>query len=101
MNEEIIASSSTIPQSTSILLEPITPCLLSIAIPNSPSDNRRISIRQQKRRTFRDPSISTKKRTRVELDINSNSNIDTISNSDHSPIPIDQQSVESRRKFVR
>src|SRR5690349_13989555 len=48
------------------LLEPIPQCLISITTPNSPPDNRRISIRQQKRRTFRESSISIKKRTRLD-----------------------------------
>jgi hypothetical protein len=95
IKEEILDSSSITSQSTSILIEPIVPCLLN---PNSPPENRRTSIRQQKRRTFRDPkdlSISTKKRTRLDIDLNSNLNIDSINNSDISSIPIEQQSVES------
>ncbi len=87
----------------SIFTEPIPPCLLSISLPNSPPDNRRISIRQQKRRTFRDLkdlSISTKKKPRLDIDINSNFNIDSINNSDNSPIPLEhQQSVESIMKY--
>jgi hypothetical protein len=67
--------------------------------PNSSPDNRRASTRQPKRRTFRDSkdsSISMKKRTRLDAEINSNFHVDNIiNNSDHIPIPIEQQSVES------
>jgi len=103
IKEEIIDNSSTTSQLVSIFTEPIPPCLLSISLPNSPPDNRRISIRQQKRRTFRDLkdlSISTKKKPRLDIDINSNFNIDNINNSDNSPIPLEhQQSVESIMKY--
>jgi len=40
---------------------------------------------------------TTKKRTRLDTDNNSNFNIDSTSNSDNSPMPIEQQSVESKR----
>ncbi len=89
--EEIIDNSSL------ISLEPITPCVLSITIPNSPPDNRRTSIRQQQqRRTFPNPKDSSnsslKKRTRLDFDYNSNFNLDSITNGDNSPIPIEQES---------
>jgi hypothetical protein len=58
-------------------------------------DNRRASIRQLKRRTFRDPSIPTKKRTKLDIDINSNSNVDSINNSDPIRNSTEQQTVES------
>lgn len=89
INEEIIDDSSINRQSTS--------SVSSNAVSNSPSDNRRAATpRQPKRRTFRDSSILTKKRTRLDTDINSNYNVDNImNNSDHIPIPIEQQSVES------
>lgn len=101
INEEILDSSSTTPQSTPIFIEPIAPCLRSISLPNSPLDNRRTSIRQQKRRTFRDPkdlSISTKKRNRLDIDINSNFHHDSTNNSDISPTTTEQQSAESMKK---
>jgi hypothetical protein len=93
IKEEIIEISSTTPMVSS---------LPSIIIPDSPPDNRRASTRQQKRRTFRDSkdsSTSTKKKTRLDSDINSNLNVDNITNSDHIPIPIEQQSAESMANF--
>jgi hypothetical protein len=42
---------------------------------------------------------TTKKRTRLDTDNNSNFNIDSTSNSDNSPMPIEQQSVESKWHF--
>ena len=87
MKEEIMDNSS------SVLLE-------SMAMPSSPPDNRRTSIRQQKRRTFptpKDSSISPKKRTRFDFENNSNFQTDNINNSDHSLSPL--ESLESRKKF--
>ncbi len=89
INEEIIDDSLNNQQ-------PIVSSLPSITTPNSSPDNRRASTRQPKRRTFRDSTISMKKRTRLDAEINSNFNVDNIiNNSDHIPIPIEQQSVES------
>ena len=95
VQEEIVDNSS----------EPIQPCVLSIAIPPSPPDNRRTSIRQQQRRTFqntKDSSGPLKKRTRFDFDYNSNFNIDNATNGDNSPIPIEQESrikMKKEKKF--
>ena len=93
IKEEIIEISST---------TPIISSLPSNIIPNSPPDNRRASTRQQRRRTFRDSkdsSTSTKKRTRLDTDNNSNYNHDNINNSDLMSIPIEQQSAESIKRY--
>ncbi|CAF1095607.1 unnamed protein product [Rotaria sordida] len=103
VKEEPINTSSSIEQSTSALIESKASSLPCSPMVNITSDNRRISTRQQKRRTFRDPnntqdsSIYTKKKARFDTDINSNYNIDCINNNDHSPIPMEQQSLEIKR----
>ncbi|CAM4954534.1 unnamed protein product [Rotaria socialis] len=95
--EEIMSTSSIIDDQS------INSTLPFIPMPSLIPDNRRIYTRQQKRRTFREPnaiqdsSICTKRKTRFDADINSNFNSDCTNNSDHSPIPIDQQSIEVKR----
>ena len=91
MKEEILGNSSP----TSVPLELVSPT----SIPASPPDNRRTSIRQQKRRIFPTPKDSSnvlKKRLRLEFDNNSNFNLDSIPHSDHSSIFNEQQSIESK-----
>lgn len=89
MKEEILGNSSP----TSLELIPPS------SIPSSPPDNRRTSIRQQKRRIFPTPKDSPnvlKKRLRLDFDNNSNFNLDSIPHSDHSSIFNEQQSIESK-----
>ncbi|CAF0937807.1 unnamed protein product [Adineta steineri] len=94
INEEIIDNSPNNQQSI------FSPSELSLRS-NSPIDNRRASVRQLKRRTFReskDSSLLIKKRMRLDTDINSNSTIDNISNNnDQSSTPNEQQSPEIKR----
>jgi hypothetical protein len=94
VQEEIIDNSS----------ETSAPCVLSISIPPSPPDNRRTSIRQQQRRTFQHPkdsSGSLKKRARLDFEYNSNFHLDSTTNGDNSPIPIEQESRMKMKKFER
>ncbi|CAF4397794.1 unnamed protein product, partial [Adineta steineri] len=94
INEEIIDNSPNNQQSI------FSPSELSLRS-NSPIDNRRASVRQLKRRTFReskDSSLLIKKRMRLGTDINSNSTIDNISNNnDQNSTPNEQQSPEIKR----
>ncbi|CAF3958747.1 unnamed protein product, partial [Rotaria magnacalcarata] len=100
---QLQAEEETMSISSIIDDQSINSTLPFIAMPSLIPDNRRIYTRQQKRRTFREPnaiqdsSICTKRRTRFDTDINSNFNSDCTNNSDHSPVPIDQQSIEVKR----
>ncbi|CAF0723859.1 unnamed protein product [Adineta ricciae] len=97
VKEEIIDNSSSNQPATSSPREPYLPNNIQ---PYSPMDNRRASTRQPKRRIYRQSSISAKKRTRLETDLNSNSSIDNLPNNNEQILMINdqqQQTIELKR----
>ncbi|UJR21352.1 hypothetical protein I4U23_024445 [Adineta vaga] len=77
---------------------PIDAFLPNIQQPTSPIDNRRALTRQQKRRTLREPSVSSKKRTRLDTDLNSNYSMDNLSNNNEQNSCFnEQQTIEIKR----
>lgn len=89
VNEEIVDSSSNNQSSA----------LTSVIPPSSPVDFRRTSARQPKRRSLRETSTSSRKRTRTDADFNSNSPAESImSNNEPLTAPLEQQSAESESR---